>query len=281
MAEYPAPGLTADWLNAWLAAIGITVLLPDAKLLWTDDPLPKAIFTLPDDSEPLAERVAAALPSPTEIDQLAIAGMGRKVWLAEYQMRAAGARATNDSSMSSSVTDLALDKDGLAEHGPLDPPAPRGETLFTRLVACRRDLDDRVQPAVTATLAGTAERRPMNGLGFDYRRLRPPPANNTVDPMVECLAFDALKLFPVRGNGRVGRQRGWTAPGGTPGAFTWVSWRPPLDVWAIDALMDEFYTSHSGVEARSKGVTAVFSSVPYQRRSDSDVTRAYASERIW
>lgn len=29
MAEGLAPGLTADWLNAWLAAIGVTVLVPE------------------------------------------------------------------------------------------------------------------------------------------------------------------------------------------------------------------------------------------------------------
>jgi len=34
-----APGLTADWLNAWLAAIGVTVLVPQARL---SDPFPNS-----------------------------------------------------------------------------------------------------------------------------------------------------------------------------------------------------------------------------------------------
>ena len=33
--RHEAPGLPADWLNGWLAAIGVTVLIPGARLRWT------------------------------------------------------------------------------------------------------------------------------------------------------------------------------------------------------------------------------------------------------
>jgi len=47
MGDLLAPGLTADWLNAWLAAIGVTVLVPGIRLGWSADPLPVAHFDIP------------------------------------------------------------------------------------------------------------------------------------------------------------------------------------------------------------------------------------------
>jgi hypothetical protein len=58
------------------------------------------------------------------------------------------------------------------------------------------------------------------------------------DPVVELLTFAALLLFPVRGNGRRIRQRLWTDNSTRRGAFQWIAWRPALDRWGIDALLD-------------------------------------------
>ena len=35
MAEVICPGLPASWINAWLAAVGATVLDPRLRLHWT------------------------------------------------------------------------------------------------------------------------------------------------------------------------------------------------------------------------------------------------------
>lgn len=280
MDEYPAPGLTADWLNAWLAAIGVTVLLPDARLRWTNDPLPQAVFHLPDDSDPLPDLIAAALPTVDDHRNLTIADLPRRVKLDTFRSKACVERSTGGWSLASSLTDLAEARDDEATHGPLDPPAPRGETLYTRLVACRSDLNNGAPKKIEASLLGMATRRSMNGLGFDFRRLS--PGTNAVDPAVECLAFEALRLFPTRGNGRVARQRGWTSHESQRGAFRWPAWKPPLDHWAIDGLLDSFQALGYRADARTRlGVTATFHSVPYRKKTEMDSTRGYASERIW
>ena len=60
--RHEAPGLPADWLNGWLAAIGVTVLIPGARLCWTDDGVPSAVFET-DEPVDLAKVVADALPT--------------------------------------------------------------------------------------------------------------------------------------------------------------------------------------------------------------------------
>ena len=133
MAEQEAPGLTVDWLNGWLAAIGITVLLPEVRLRWTTDPVPFARFVLPDDGPPLAERVSAALPSLDDLDRLSTARwrqdrseLSRHVSLAAYADRASMARESEDASLSSSLTDLVAEvpSEGLP-HSPFDPQIGR------------------------------------------------------------------------------------------------------------------------------------------------------------
>ncbi|MGH9224434.1 MAG: hypothetical protein ACRD2W_11800 [Acidimicrobiales bacterium] len=289
MAEQEAPGLTVDWLNAWLAAIGVTVLVPGVRLRWTDDPVPLALFVLRDGSPPLSERVAAAIPSLDDLQRLAIARwrqnrseLSRHVSLIAYADRSSMARACGDTSLSSSVTDLIADvpSDGLP-HSPFDPPVPKGITLWERLVACRNATDG-APTSVSATLAGRGRRIASNGLGFDARRLVAGvrDAEKRVDPLLEVLAFFGTSLFPMRGNGAESRARGWTGPPSRLGAFQWCAWLPALDRWAIDALLDlALGLSPRGARARCLGISAWYRTSPYRALGSSDVTRAYGAVR--
>lgn len=282
MAEYSAPGLTADWLNAWLAAIGVTVLLPEARLRWTDDPLPLAVFDLPDGSDPLANRIAAALPDTASIESWVISMITGKVKLRDqYRRLAETCRSAADDTLCMSITDLGgLEEDGAYPKAPFDPPVPgkgdapgTGRTMAWRLKKARQSFGASSE-RIGHTLSGTAHRVAGNGLGFDYRRI----SDGRTDPVIEVLAFEALRLFPLRGDGNRSRQRGWTARIMTRHAFRWPIWSVPLDRWAIDAILDLAATS---TLSRPTPVVGVFGSVPYQSLGTADVTRGYASERIW
>lgn len=305
MNEELTPGLTADWLNAWLAAVGITVLVPSIRLSWTDERVPVARFHSPH-SDPVAEQVAHAVPATVVFEHMAIAKnrvdcslpFSRKVSLRAYGERAQLVRAgpglnpVGDFSLAASVTDLIHDpkwKDSEEDlpHGPFDTPAPRGETLFTRLLACRKYLDrspSDLRTQLAKSLAGAGQRAQMNGLGFDYRRLVAgvqAEGEVHIDPVVESLCFFGLALMPVRGDGRRERTRGWIDSSSKRGAFSWPVWTQPVDVWGLDALLDRSYDRPGDAISLARlGVVAGFHSVPYKRRGDSDVTRAYASERV-
>jgi hypothetical protein len=293
----PAPGLPGDWLNAWLAAVGITVLLPDARLQFEGNATPTAVIHIDGDVD-LAARLAAALPSPADLEHLSISGLKRNVTLDAYRKAAECSRRNHDWSLSSSVTDLGLyEKRGPTKgkpdnhddlpHSPFDPGAPRGETLWTRLRRVRELLekDHELEHRIAASLAGRAKRVEANGLGFDYRRI-PAAALGSgqvrVDPAIECLAFFGLALVPVRGNGYSTAPRGWIARRGVPD-FYWPVWREPLDQFAIDALLGMLYTL--GVDALASlpdalGIFGLYKSVSYSKTATNDVTAALGSKRL-
>lgn len=280
-----APGLPADWLNGWLAAVGIAVLLPDVRLAWTGDVKPVAVFHGSWASS-LAERIAAALPNEAELERSCLAALSRKVSLPAFHEGAKRSRATHDTALSSSLTDLVSGKsfrEGDLPHGAFDPPMPAGVTLLQRVVTCRRLLGQDVQKRLADTLAGTPVREKANGLGFDIRRLPTgvqPDGAVMTDPAVECLCFVALALFPVRGDGRRALQRGWSKPATHRGAFTWPVWQEPLGVWGVDALLDQFYAQPAASRQTLIGISGVFASVPFEGAGSNDPTRGYASERI-
>ena len=280
MNEHPAPGLTADWLNAWLAAIGVTVLLPGTHLRWTEDPPPQAIFTSPHDRGPLPDQIAAALPTTDQIATWVISNITGKITsAAQYHALAAQARAHHDDTLALTVTDLGqTNDDGSYPKAPFDPPVPgrgdtpgTGKTLAWRLRKARNSFTP-TPDRVAATLNGTAPRTTGNGLGFDYRRL----ADGRTDPLIELLAFEALRMFPTRGNGTRARQRGWTAGAATPHAFRWATWTEDLDRWAIDAILDQI---HTPTAKPRPPIAAIYAAVPYAPAGTSDVTRGYASQR--
>jgi hypothetical protein len=296
MATTLAPGLTADWINAWLAAIGITVIVPNSQLRWTDHPLPIAEIDITDETS-AAVTIANALPSIDTLATLAIARhhvdaqepFPRHVSVDAYRDRARLARAELDFSLASTVTDLISDPKRLTDlaHSPFDPPVPKGLTLHERLVDCAEALNEQttVEEAVAATLQGTARRIKANGLGFDYRRIASGSHSNAekyVDPVVELLAFYGLALFPITGDGHVERPRGWNDRPSRQHAFRWPTWTPWLDRWGIDALLDRAQLAITPTRRRLRllGVTAVFATVSYAPTGASDATRAYASERL-
>lgn len=282
--RHEAPGLPADWLNGWLAAIGVTILVPGARLCWTDDGVPSAVFQT-DQTVDLAKVVADRLPTAETLARSAIArtlpgtehDFRRNVTLAAFRERAVVER-RGVGILAASVSDLSADlKPDNLEHGAFDPPAPRGETLWSRATACARalataDLAERVRD----TFSGSGRRETLNGLGFDARRF---PAGMHAardvytDPVVELLAFAALPLFPTRGDGRRILQRRWTESSTRRGAFQWIAWRPALDRWAIDALLDLHSASLRGISL------ARFRVVPYQPNG-KDRNRAYFAERV-
>lgn len=289
MREEHAPGLAVDWLNGWLAALGTCVLLADVRLRWTEDPVPTACFLLPDQAPPLAELLAASLPTEGELATLPIARklegspeLARTVALATYSARAAKARATKDTTLSSTLTDLVSDQRQLDDlpHSPFDRPVPRGITLCERVASCRKEIHDPVADVAEA-FAGNGRRVGINGLGFDIRRLVAgvQEADKSVDPVVELLAFYALSLFPVRGNGPRWLARGWQGPASRAGSFRWCAWLPSLDLWGIDALLDLLPGAKEDVGAAGRlGITAWYHTVPYRPMSKSDTTRAYGAE---
>lgn len=295
-----ATGLGAGWLNSWLASIGVLRLLPDARLRWDGRGSPKAVFGGVD--RELAEAVAGAMPAVSDLDRLAIARhragcveLPRTVSQEAYRERAAIARANpGDWSLAATVTDL-VPGDEIV-HGPFDPAVPKGLTLHERVRACREKLPSdpaSLATAVASTLAGRGGRVQANGLGFDITRSSAgvdASAEVMVDPVIECLAFEGLQLFPMRGDGERagGLQRGFTSRASRRGAFRWPAWRQPLDLWGVDALLDQVASAllsgsiTAGVISRLRrlGVTAFYGSV-YQHPRGAERNRAYGGERLW
>ncbi len=282
MGELRAPGLRANWLNAWLAALGVTVLIEGARLRWTDEGVPVAVLEVPSVDD-VALAVAGALPPLERLDGLAIARphLERRVPRERYRAAAALARSGHDFSLAASLTDLVrADDSGMLPHGPFDPAVPRGETLWDRLRRCRETMDGRgrVEELVRRSLEGGGVRFGINGLGFDVTRIGDTDVTDKyVDPVIEYLAFWGLAFFPMRGDGRNLRPRGWQA---TPSALRWPAWTPWLDRWAVDALLGlAFREDPKRWRSLGLGIHAVYETVRY-RASGDDRTAGFAARRV-
>lgn len=291
MPRMRCPGLPADWLNGWLAAVGATVLDSRIRLHWTAD-THRAVLSA-ENVEPI-EAVVESWPDAELLKDLPIAenrnGAGRlsrEVLVDAFAERARSARGHRHSwALSSTMTDLCVDK-GKVRHGKFDPPAPKGITLHQRLVSVHA----KVKPlgkSIQDSFNGHAARVKSNGLGFDQARLGSQSDKNDkyVDPVVETLAFFALAILPMRGNGREdaqgkGRQRGWlkTSRDRHEQKFMWPAWREPLDCAGIDALMDAWKPEKRSSWARI-GVHAGWQCVERISRGSSDVTRAFGAELL-
>ena len=106
-------GLPASWINAWLAAVGATVLSPRLRLRWTDDSTPRAALSA-ENGDPV-EMLLAAWPSRTALDGLPIAErwsdtppVARRVTVESFAARCARRP------FSSLVVDAVLHHDGPA-----------------------------------------------------------------------------------------------------------------------------------------------------------------------
>ena len=306
------PGLPAEWINGWLAAVGTTVLDPEMRLSWTSGPSPTAVLDHPR-KEP-ATAVADAWPDSGRLDKMPLARdregcvpLERQVPVEVFVERVNASRGHPDSwTLSSSLTDLARDS-GKAAHAPFDPAGPGTiKWLHHRLVKVNGHIPYEDPGALIETVAGALAGISVpvadNGLGFDISRI-PDRANESgglilVEPVIEVLAFFGLALLPVRGDGirqrqERARQRGHGIGGRREGVYVWPAWSQPLDRWGIDALMDAWHQTWkprkadgalqwrtSKSEWEKLGVHAGWETQPYRPTASADSTRGFSSRRI-
>ena len=239
-------GLPAEYVNGWLAAVGVTVLVPDLRLSWTTDPAPVAVLTATS-GDPV-DLLISRWPTDGRIARLPLANnhpdyppLAPTADAETFGRRLSDARTHADVwTLTAARTDLAEDRKGRAANGPFNVGAPGRDTLHDRLRKVHTTVDpDRDIPAA---LDGAGRRVKANGLGFDITRLE--GSSRYVNPVTETLAFFGLSLFPVRGDGIRGyraRQRGWRI--GNHTGFVWPAWTQPLDQHSIDALLDMWYAT--------------------------------------
>ena len=305
MSAVRCPAFPAWWVNAWLAGVGATVLDPRLRLAWTLDATPMAVFAA-DNDDPV-EILAAAWPSAKALEDLPIARdwgetsvLERKVPVDDFVARAKEARKHPQSwTLSSTLTDLAVNKAGEAAHAPLDPAGPGTvKWLHHRLKKVHRHATAPSMHELKESLLGNAGRVKDNGLGFDQTRLGSlsDDTEKWVDPIIEVLAFFGLALFPVRGPGIDARDRNDREPralqrqwkrvdeegnrqGNTAHALVWPAWSQPLDQFGIDALLD-IWRPNSKEQWKRIGIHAGWKITPYNSRDRADATRAFGSERL-
>ena len=297
MAEVFCRGLPASWLNAWLAAVGTTVLDPRIRVRWTTEQTPRAVLYA-EEINPV-EALVASWPDQGVLADMPIAKrwsdtppLPRKVSVDAFAARARATRGHRYSwSLSSTMTDLDLDIDGNVAHALFDPGAPSGVVLHDRLLRIHRQVEPSVD-RITASLAGRAVRVKGDGLGFDLTRMGSQADDSTksVDPVVDVLAFFGLALLPLRGSGTDRRIRGAAYPSALqrswvripgPGArsrFQWPAWTVALDRHAIDALLDIWEPDRKSRWSRV-AVHAAWQSVQFKPKAAADTTRAYGAVR--
>lgn len=298
MTNQDCPGLCAESIVGWLAAVGATVLA-GLRLHWTAGGTPYAVLSS-DDVDPI-DAIVESWPTTEALEDMPIteywrqtAPMRRHVPAESFRERAQIARGHSLSwTLSSTVTDLHIDKKGEAWHGPFDASGPGTiKWLHHRLTGLHGPVS--CSPGrLRDSLLGQATRVQGNGLGFDHARLGSlaDKTERLTDPLVEILAFFGLALFPVRGTGvderlaanaaKEGpRQRGWRrVRHGTARRFVWPAWGQPLDRAGIDALLDAWRPDRR-TRWSQLGVHAGWQGVAYDSRDRSDPTRAYGSERL-
>ncbi|MCY3932705.1 MAG: hypothetical protein OXH70_13430 [Acidobacteria bacterium] len=302
MAEVKSPGLSAHWLNGWLAAVGATVLVPGMRLRWTEDQTPVAVLSA-DHGNPV-ELISRAWPDRRRLAALPIAEewceerkMQRKVPLDRFTARARATRGNPQSwALSATMTDLEVDQQGEVAHGPFDAAGPGTiKWLHHRLMRLHGSVDSTTE-RIDASLAGRADRVSNSGLAFDQTRLgsmADSTGTHLVDPAIEILGFFGLAIFPTRGKGIDSRavrgarpfaiQRGWSHVTGNAGrsrlCFRWPAWSQSLDALGIDALLDVWKPQKPKTWKRL-GVRAGWQGVRFRRRGQADRTAAIASERL-
>jgi len=308
MIQVECPGLPADWLNGWLAAVGTTVLDSRIHLHWTNEPIPRAVISA-NNVNPL-NALLESWPDAVLLEDLPISetwmGLPRlkhRPSVEIFTERVRTARGQPHSwALSSSLTDLCVNKSGEAETPPFNPGVPQGLTLHYRLKKVHEHVKQ-PQNQVRDALRGIPNLTEDNGLGFDSRRFGATADLNkkSVDPVIEVLAFFGLALLPVRDDGVdqtldpvasiTVRQRGWRRIKGQR-AFVWPAWEQSLDRSAIDALLDAWEPASDGLMDRRKstkpserilrmlGVHAAWITVEYEKK-DNESTTAFGSRQIW
>lgn len=292
-------GLPASWINGWLAAVGATVLDGRLKLHWTADAEPLAVLSAVN-IDPV-EVLVQSWPSTEVLNALPIAQhwneageLQRTVPVGAFVARARAVRShPNSWALSSTLTDLCVDENGVVSHAPFDPAGPGTiKWLHHRLMKVHERLDPSVA-RIQDSLVGRAIRVQNNGLGFDQTRLGSlsDKTSKWIDPFVEVLAFFGLSILPVRGPGvdkRLdrsanvrARQRGWLKTPESPNKrrFHWPAWHQSLDNTGIDAIMDLWKPSQTS-SWPLVGVHAGWRSLQFEPMASADPTRAFGAERL-
>ena len=298
MKECVCPGLPAAWVNGWLAAVGATVLDPRLRLRWTVQGAPVAVLC--SDSADPVDALVASWPDRETLDDLPTAGewrnacrLERQVTVNDFRERAMQARSASGSwTLSSTLTDLSVDRSGKVAHAPFDAAGPGSiKWLHDRVLKVHGQAGAPSPSRLHASLRGRASRVKGNGLGFDQSRLGSlaDDTDRWVEPVVELLAFFGLALFPMRASGADRRDhgkpderpRGWRRRPRSHDrrGFLWPAWELPLDAWGIDALLDVWIPWRRNTW-RAVGVHAGWRSVPYKSRAVADPTRAIGAERL-
>lgn len=297
------PGLPANWVNGWLAAVGITVLEPRLWLHWSRDANPVAVISARY-ADPV-DALVSAWPSGPMLADLPVAEswtnestndqvrLPRKVPVEDLRVRMREARCHPYSwTLTSTLTDLCVDENGEAGHAPFDPAGPGTiKWLHHRLTKAHAHIDfDSRREWIEPCLEGHGRRVADNGLGFDQTRIgsQSDETWKRTDPVVEVLAFFGLALLPVRGPGvdkRLSpyadlavRQRSWRKSANAEQHFLWPAWTQPLDRAGVDALLDTWNPEKPQTWDRH-GIHAAWMSVRFMH-SDRDMTRAYGARRL-
>ena len=124
MHDFTCPGLPASWVNAWLAAVGATVLDRRIRLHWTSGDAPVAVLSSTE-FDPV-EALVESWPDETFLRDLPIAEnwkdageLRRKVSVDQFAARARAARGHPFSwTLCSTLTDLSVDQKGEVAHAP-------------------------------------------------------------------------------------------------------------------------------------------------------------------
>ena len=304
MSEVECPGLPASWFNAWLAAVGTTVLVPELRLSWTTDADSRAVLCAAGDSD-IAGLLAAAWPTSERIADLPIAENWRggrtiapNVPLPAFRERAAVSRGHNDTwALTSTYTDLhveeAGDGDEIVARSRLAPAAPGPVGPIHRRLARVLGRVDEPLVQLKATLEGRARRVSANGLGFDIARITATgdDSDKVVDPVLEVLSFFGMALLPIRGAGtrRRANERAWVQRARQRLWFRdpddsrrmrlmWPAWRDPLTVQGIDALLDVWDPARTA-EWHRFGVHAAWRAVEFFGQG-KDTTYGIGSEAL-
>lgn len=295
MKERVCPGLPASWINAWLAAVGATVLDSRLRLSWTRDGTPQAVLSAME-KDPL-DLLAESWPCREAIEFMPIArkwpdteNLGRKVGVSAFASRVTATRRDPYAwTLSSTMTDLDVDRHGEVAHAPFDPPVPQGRVLHERLLGIF------LRPSaelLARTLEGMGKRIGNNGLGFDLSRIgsQSDSGEKWIDPVVETLAFFGLALLPFRGQGTDATlggktrpsavQRGWRrSPNGQGLRFVWPAWNTPLDRAGIDALLD-LWQPDKRKTWQQVGIHGAWQTVSYKAKGTADPTRGFGARRL-
>ena len=302
MTELECLGLPASWLNAWLAAVGTTVLVPSLRLSWTDSPNPHAVLVNDSDVDPV-DAIVEAWPDSDRIGDMPIAEDWRScepakpnIALPVFRERANEGRSHKDAwTLSSTYTDLHVDASNpdsmIVARSKLAPAAPGSNRTIHFRLARVHDLVGDPRDRVAATFAGGARRVNANGLGFDVTRITAlgDASGKRVDPVIEVLAFFGLALFPMRGSGtqrssarggdlNSARQRGWVMADNDRPRFAWPAWSSPVARSGIDALLDAWHPYRRDAWRRI-GVHSAWKSVEFIWQGN-DQTRGIGSEAL-